>query len=1014
MTAARDKFLKLLKDEILQMELAALDFGIYRILNFRRREIEDFLDRELPARIDAALATLPGAPTEDEQGRLFHHLYTFFSRYYDDGDFVTRPRRGRNAAYSVPYNGQDVHFWWATKGSHYVKSGERFASYVWKDGPRAIRIEVAQADIEKDNVKGAKRYYLPAAVDTTDDTLVIHLAYRPLDADEAKRFEKRKAADDQDDGDDAPEGRTTQERILNAWLDGNGPRKAKIPASVDKALLRKHVARYVAGQTSDLFVHPQLGEFLAGELDWYLKNEFLEIWDRADGDALARERGKLAVVRDIGQALIAFLAAIEDVQAQLFEKRKFVLASDWLARVSALPEGNAAQALVKEACASAVQVNEWLGWLGREPLKARALANATKHGVALLEEFPHLCIHTRHFEEGFKLRLLSLFDDIEAATGGVLVHSENYAALRTLEYAYRQRIKCIYIDPPYNTGKDGFAYKDALQHSSWNSMLIERAQQSSSLLKQDGALFASIDEVEQPSLRQLLNDVFGEENHVADMIWAAGRKNDSRLISVSHEYVIAYAKDRAHLSEAKNEWQQKKKGLDEIYAQHEKLKREHGDDYAAMSAGLKAWYNSLPNGHPSKAHKHYSHIDQNGIYFPADISWPGGGGPTYKVLHPVTKKPVKVPARGWMTSDPEKMQEWIKDGRVHFGADETSVPCIKAYLKDREYQAPYSVFYQDGRAATKRLRQLIGFDDFGYPKDETVIAEIIAMLGETRYTLDYFAGSGTTAHAVINLNREDGGTRKFVLVEQGEYFDTVLLPRVAKVIACPDWKDGQPKDGVAMTGDEGHWSRRSPALVNVLRLERYEDSLDALELPGETAARRAGQLSFADAPLRYVHEAAAGNASITLRHEQLAHPFACTIPQTNHGAPTLAKVDLLATSLLLLGLHPVRVREMARKDKTAPRYVFVEARPNGNPKELHLLFLRDCNDSLTGEALRKQAEAEMAWLDQTILSEFKRTLSDYAVVWYNRNAVLSSINGRSLDPEVIRRMLERAPLERSA
>ncbi|MGE4366470.1 DNA methyltransferase, partial [Thermomonas sp.] len=546
MTSAREKFIALLKDDILQMELASLDFGIYRILNFRRREIEDFLDRELPARIDAALATLPGAPTEDEQGRLFHHLYTFFSRYYDDGDFVTRPRRGRDAAYSVPYNGQDVHFWWATKGSHYVKSGERFASYVWKDGPRAIRIEVAQADIEKDNVKGAKRYYVPAAVDTTDDTLVIRLAYRPLDADEAKRFEKRKAADDQDDGDDAPGGRTTQERILNAWLDGNGPRKAKIPAGVDKALLRKHVARYVAGQTSDFFVHPQLGEFLSGELDWYLKNEFLEIWDRADGDALARERGKLAIVRDIGNALIAFLAAIEDVQAQLFEKRKFVLASDWLARVSALPQGKAAQALIADACANADQVNEWLGWLGREPLKGRALANATKHGEALLAEFPHLCIHTRHFDEGFKLRLLSLFDDIEAATGGVLVHSENYAALRTLEYAYRQRIKCIYIDPPYNTGKDGFAYKDDLPHASWLTMIRERSALAREWLTLDGLQCCSIADQEYERLKSVLTDVFGHENFLANFIWNnEGNIDNQSKVKINHEYVLAFCKDES-------------------------------------------------------------------------------------------------------------------------------------------------------------------------------------------------------------------------------------------------------------------------------------------------------------------------------------------------------------------------------------------------------------------------------------------------------------------------------------
>lgn len=1000
MTSAREKFIALLKDDILQMELASLDFGIYRILNFRRREIEDFLDHELPARIDAALATLPGAPTEDEQSRLFHHLYTFFSRYYDDGDFVTRPRRGRNAAYSVPYNGQDVHFWWATKGSHYVKSGERFASYVWKDGPRAIRIEVTQADIEKDNVKGAKRYYLPEAVDTTDDTLVIRLAYRPLDADEAKRFEKRKAADDQDDDEDAPEGRTTQERILNAWLDGNGPRKAKIPAGVDKALLRKHVARYVAGQTSDFFVHPQLGEFLSGELDWYLKNEFLEIWDRADGDALARERGKLAIVRDIGNALIAFLAAIEDVQAQLFEKRKFVLASDWLARVSALPPGKAAQALIADACANADQVNEWLDWLGREPLKGRALANAAKHGVALLEEFPHLCIHTRHFDEGFKLRLLSLFDDIEAATGGVLVHSENYAALRTLEYAYRQRIKCIYIDPPYNTPASRIAYKNNFEQACWLTLMKSRLSAGQQLIEKHSPQVIAIDDFELVNLCAQIDASLDETlernivivNHHPQ---GAGGNNVSR----THEYaVLISGKDRAFYG---------------------KLKSESGEQRPFMRSGTgqnnfrqwreKSFYAILVERKTGKIVDVEPPPSLNSRYLTGDASkgiariYPIGGDGSERVWRNSYATGKKLAETGKLIASANFTIYSVVDNDGKRGA-------ISSNWIDKRYNA--------GTNGTNVIADILGDASlFTYPKSIwTVIDFIDSMMwpDDDATVIDYFAGSGTTAHAVINLNREDGGSRRFVLVEQGEYFDTVLLPRVAKVIACPDWKDGRPKDGVAMTGDEDHWSQRSPALVNVLRLERYEDSLDALELPDEAAARRAGQLSFADAPLRYVHEATAGKPCITLRHEQLAHPFACTIPQTLHGAPALAKVDLLATCLLLLGLHPVRVREVARKDKVSPRYVFAEARPNGRPGELHLLFLRDCDDALVGKPLDAQADAEKQWLDETIAHQFGRAPGDYAVVWYNRNAVLSSPNGRSLDPDVIRRMLERAPKERDA
>ena len=187
---------------------------------------------------------------------------------------------------------------------------------------------------------------------------------------------------------------------------------------------------------------------------------------------------------------------------------------------------------------------------------------------------------------------------------------------------------------------------------------------------------------------------------------------------------------------------------------------------------MKEWYRSLADGHPSKAHKHYSNVDRRGVYFAADISWPGGGGPKYEVLNPRTKKHVKVPSRGWMTSDPKRMQEWIDDDRVHFGDDENSVPCIKSYLKDKELQTPYSVFYQDGRAASKRLRALMGGDLFDFPKDELVLQEVIEMMTEGNdIILDFFAGSSTTAHSVMLQNAKDGGNRKFIMVQLDEAAD---------------------------------------------------------------------------------------------------------------------------------------------------------------------------------------------------------------------------------------------------
>ena len=381
------------------------------------------------------------------------------------------------------------------------------------------------------------------------------------------------------------------------------------------------------------------------------------------------------------------------------------------------------------------------------------------------------------------------------STKNLFIEGDNFEALKLIQDTYLGRIKLIYIDPPYNTGKD-LIYRDSFAsdrgtqeiaarerngdgerlvanpdsngrfHSNWLTMIAPRLRLARNLLTRDGAIFVSCDEGEQPRLRLIMDEIFGQSNFVADMIWAAGRKNDSRLVSVSHEYIACYARDSEYLREKQVIWRQRKKGLKEIYAQHNRLKRRHGSDYKEMTKELKDWYRTLPDGHPSKAHKHYGNVDWRGIYFPNNISWPGGGGPKYRVLHPKTGKPVKVPSRGWMTSDPKRMQEWIDDDLVHFGDDENSVPCIKSYLRDSEYQTPYSVFYQDGRAASKRLRTLMGGDLFDFPKDEFVLQEIVEMVTKgTDVILDFFAGSSTTAHSVMLQNAADGGNRKFIMVQ---------------------------------------------------------------------------------------------------------------------------------------------------------------------------------------------------------------------------------------------------------
>lgn len=382
-------------------------------------------------------------------------------------------------------------------------------------------------------------------------------------------------------------------------------------------------------------------------------------------------------------------------------------------------------------------------------------------------------------------------------TKNLFIEGDNLVVLKLIQETYLGQIKLIYIDPPYNTGKD-FIYRDRFKsnqiaheiasgertekgerlvsnperngrfHSNWLTMITPRLRLAKNLLTRDGAIFVSCDEGEQPRLRLVMDEIFGQSNFIADLVWAAGRKNDSKFISISHEYILCYARDSAYLREKKVIWHQRKKGLDDIYSQYDRSKRQHDNDYNAISQDLKKWYSDLTDSHPAKKHSHYSSADHRGIYFCGDISAPNRSGPKYEVLHPITHKPVKIPASGWRLS-PSEMDDRIADNRIHFGEDETTIPCIKRYLKDNESQVPYSVFYQDGRAASKRLVRLMGGKMFDYPKDELVLQEIIEMVTEdTDIILDFFAGSSTTAHSVMLQNATDGGNRKFIMVQLDE------------------------------------------------------------------------------------------------------------------------------------------------------------------------------------------------------------------------------------------------------
>ena len=393
----------------------------------------------------------------------------------------------------------------------------------------------------------------------------------------------------------------------------------------------------------------------------------------------------------------------------------------------------------------------------------------------------------------------------------VIVHGDNLLALKALLPTYHGRVKCVYIDPPYNIGSEGWAYNDNVnspmmrewlgkvvdaddltRHDKWCCMMLPRLKLLREMLRDDGAIFVSIDDNEVHRLRLLMDEVFGEENFVGSFVWEGTGKNDARFISVGHDYVLCYARRMESLRLNSNRWRVFKDGADDVQLKAAAFVQQRDGDYQTASDDLKAWFASLDKKHKAWAHRHYNWIDAKGVYFAGDISWPGGGGPTYEVLHPETGKPAKVPARGWVFPTGEAMEKAIAENRIHFGEDETRVPNLKRYLAETDHQVLTSVFYQDRRAAHQRFVRILPNAKFEYPKDERVLQRLFeAVTADDDIILDSFAGSGTTAHAVLALNQQDGGNRRFLLIECEDYTEAVTARRVRAVVkGVPSAKDG--------------------------------------------------------------------------------------------------------------------------------------------------------------------------------------------------------------------------------
>lgn len=397
----------------------------------------------------------------------------------------------------------------------------------------------------------------------------------------------------------------------------------------------------------------------------------------------------------------------------------------------------------------------------------------------------------------------------DANSGNMIVQGDNLLALKALLPRYAGQVKCIYIDPPYNTGNEGWAYNDNVnspeirkwlgevvgkegetldRHDRWLCMMYPRLVLLKQFLREDGAIFVSIDDNEVGNLQILMREVFGTNNEVTTLVWEKGKKGDSKLASVTHEYIVVFVKNKTLLTKRNVHWRKKKSGVDAVLEHYENLRKKHGEDHGAIRKDMMAWYRSLPKDDHRKSHRHYNWSDQRGLYFPDNFHGPDDGRknrPRYPILHPVTNQPCAVPSTGWRWEEDTTIAALSEDPpRIHFGKDHTTIPNRKSYLFEINEEPMQSVFYKDGRAATLEVERMLGPGAFQFPKDSEVIADLIGLVVKPgEIVLDSFAGSGTTAHAVLRLNQNLRGPVKFILVEMNENVArTKTCERVRKAI----------------------------------------------------------------------------------------------------------------------------------------------------------------------------------------------------------------------------------------
>jgi len=717
---------------------------------------------------------------------LFDKLHYFFQHYFSEsGSIYFRNTAQHHNIYEKVYtDDRDVMLFWKTHMLYYVKTDRLFNSMDVEVEGEKFFFDVSSMELKRSNEKRELTYTFKSI---KDGKITLTVGY-------------------------SEKGRKTKVDEIIGAVKAVGAKHAS--PTLDEETLEKAFAVFQKQSEVDYFINKNAKAFLQEQFDLWLYQYVF----KGESDFNETRLKQLQAIKEIACKIIDFIAQFEDELVRVWNKPKFALNSNYIitldkiAGASPSPSGRGqgeGEALLKKIFkhkGMKDQIAEWheLGMVDKK-FKLDLVLEKNLLKEPANPQYRYLPLDTKYFKD-LELGILALFDDLDSSLDGWLIHSENYQALNTLLPKFRERVKCIHIDPPYNTDTSGFLYANAYQHSSWLTMMENRIATSINLITSDGSFLCHIDENEYERLH-LLFEYLSVPN-AGTITWdKRNPMNAGSGIATQHEYIIWRTKQTTPIYLRNESVLSMLKVAEEIVTKYGRGSEKAQKEYPAWVDG---------NLELTGGEKAYRYLDNEGhVYQSVSLRAPESRtDPKFHepLIHPITKKPCVVPPNGFSRT-PETLKEMIQRGEIIFGADETTQPRQKVPLTKGKQRQISSVI-QDGRKGKADL-DLLGLD-FPYCHPVSLYETLAGAASESSndIVLDFFAGSGTTAHAVFNLNRLDNGKRKYLLVEMGEHFNTAILPRVKKVAFSDKWKDGKAQEG-----------RGISHFVKYFELEQYEDTL---------------------------------------------------------------------------------------------------------------------------------------------------------------------------------------------